>query len=164
LRSDRAKDGYRWTERHVMARGSTIVIVGRFIPGGRTVTTFACGTVGYPYRRFLPADTVAAVAWACYTALLGFIGGNSFRDALWQPLPDRTGPRLPARGWRRGVATPLSGLVEEVREVVALRVKRVDLLGRANNIINRGSQSIVWWRNGPLNPVLHCATRSSALA
>jgi membrane-associated protein len=86
LRSDRAKNGYRWTERHLMTRGATIVIVGRFIPGGRTVTTFACGTVGYPYRRFLPADTVAAVAWATYTALLGFIGGNSFRDALWQPL------------------------------------------------------------------------------
>ena len=86
LRSDRGKEGYRWAERHVMDRGATIVIVGRFIPGGRTVTTFACGTVGYPYRRFLPADTVAAVAWASYTALLGYIGGNTFRDALWQPL------------------------------------------------------------------------------
>jgi membrane-associated protein len=42
--------------------------------------------VSYPYRRFLLGDSVAAVAWAVYTAMLGFIGGNTFRDALWQPL------------------------------------------------------------------------------
>jgi hypothetical protein len=29
---------------------------------------------------------VAATAWAAYTGLLGFIGGNAFRDALWEPL------------------------------------------------------------------------------
>jgi membrane-associated protein len=62
------------------------VIVGRFIPAGRTATTFACGTVGYPYRRFVVVDAVAATSWAAYTAMLGFLGGNAFRDALWQPL------------------------------------------------------------------------------
>jgi membrane-associated protein len=48
-----------------------------FIPGGRAVTTFACGTVGFPYHHFLVADAAAALSWATYTALLGFIGGNS---------------------------------------------------------------------------------------
>jgi membrane protein DedA with SNARE-associated domain len=50
------------------------------------VTTFACGTARYPYRRFLVVDSCAALAWATYTALLGYVGGNTFRDALWQPL------------------------------------------------------------------------------
>jgi membrane-associated protein len=86
LKSDRAQDRYRWATRQIDIRAPTIIIVGRFIPAGRTVTTFACGTSGLAYRRFLPADTVAACAWAAYTALLGFAGGSAFRDALWQPL------------------------------------------------------------------------------
>jgi membrane-associated protein len=86
IRGKRAGELYRRAERQIRIRGGTIVLAGRFIPGGRTATTFACGTVDYPYRRFLPIDAVAATAWAAYTALLGYIGGNAFRDALWQPL------------------------------------------------------------------------------
>jgi len=86
LTSDRAKERYSWAEKQISERGATIVIIGRFIPAGRTVTTFACGTAGYSYRRFLPADAVAAISWAAYTSLLGYIGGETFRDALWQPL------------------------------------------------------------------------------
>ena len=86
LRSERAQERYRWAEQQIATRGSTIIIVGRFIPAGRTVTTFACGTTRLPYRRFLLADAVAALAWATYTALLGFVGGSAFRDALWEPL------------------------------------------------------------------------------
>lgn len=86
LHGERARRFYHRAREQISVRGVTIVIVGRFIPGGRSVTTFACGTASYPYRRFLVGDSVAAVAWATYTALLGFVGGNAFRDALWQPL------------------------------------------------------------------------------
>jgi membrane-associated protein len=86
LKSDRAQKRYRWAEQQIAIRGSTIIIVGRFIPAGRTVTTFACGTSKLPFRRFLIADSLAAFAWATYTALLGLVGGSTFRDALWEPL------------------------------------------------------------------------------
>jgi membrane protein DedA with SNARE-associated domain len=86
LKGDRATGRYRWAERQIAIRGPTIIVVGRFIPAGRTVTTFACGTSAMAYRRFLAADAVAAFAWATYTALLGYVGGSAFRDALWQPL------------------------------------------------------------------------------
>jgi membrane-associated protein len=86
IRSERSADLYRRAERQIAIRGGTIVLVGRFVPGGRTATTFACGTVEYPYRRFFLVDAAAATAWAAYAALLGFVGGNAFRDALWQPL------------------------------------------------------------------------------
>ena len=86
IRSERSAELYRRAERQIAIRGGTIVLVGRFVPGGRTATTFACGTVAYPYRRFFLVDAAAATAWAAYTALLGFVGGNAFRDALWQPL------------------------------------------------------------------------------
>jgi membrane-associated protein len=86
LTGERARSAYLSARRQISIRGATIIVVGRFIPAGRTATTFACGTVGMAYRRFLPADALAAAAWATYTALLGFAGGNAFRDELWRPL------------------------------------------------------------------------------
>lgn len=86
LHGERSRELYGWARRQIGIRGATIIVVGRFIPAGRTVTTFACGTTRFPYPRFLAADAVAACAWATYTALLGYAGGNQFRDALWQPL------------------------------------------------------------------------------
>lgn len=86
LRGERARGLYRAAERQLHERAATIVIVGRFIPAGRAATTFACGTVRLRWRRFAAADAVAALAWATYTAMLGFAGGNAFRDALWEPL------------------------------------------------------------------------------
>ena len=86
MRDERRRELYRGAQRQIATRAATIVIVGRFIPGGRAVTTFACGAAAYPYRRFFAVDAVAAVAWAAYAALLGFAGGRTFRDALWEPL------------------------------------------------------------------------------
>jgi membrane-associated protein len=86
VRGGRGRELYHWARRQIEVRGATIIFVGRFIPAGRTVTTFACGISSFPYRRFLLVDSLAALAWATYTALLGFIGGSQFRDALWQPL------------------------------------------------------------------------------
>lgn len=86
LSAGRGRRLYDWADRQLAVRGATVIIVGRFIPAGRTATTFACGAIGYRYRRFLAADTVAATAWATYTALLGYVGGNAFRDEFWLPL------------------------------------------------------------------------------
>ena len=86
LRGGRSAEIYRWAERQLETRGATVIVVGRFIPGGRAVTTFASGTVAYPYRRFVAVDAFAATAWASYTALLGYVGGEAFRDSLWKPL------------------------------------------------------------------------------
>jgi membrane-associated protein len=67
--------------------GIWIIIVARFIPGGRTATTYVAGTVGMPWRRrFLPADAVAAALWALYASGLGYVGGASFENNLWLPM------------------------------------------------------------------------------
>jgi membrane-associated protein len=86
LRGERGRELYERSKDLLSVRGPTIIVVGRFIPAGRTITVFACGTTSYPYRDFLAADSLAALAWATYTALLGYIGGNAFKDSLWQPL------------------------------------------------------------------------------
>jgi membrane-associated protein len=75
-----------WAEEALCRRGAILIGMGRFIPGGRTVTTFAAGTLEMPYRQFLAADAFAAALWALYVSMLGYLGGETFKDNLWLPL------------------------------------------------------------------------------
>jgi membrane protein DedA with SNARE-associated domain len=87
FRGEKSRKGFEWAERTLAERGMYLVIVARFIPGGRTATTFAAGYVhSFPWRRFLLADAVAATIWGCYTVLLGYLGGKAFEDAPWKGL------------------------------------------------------------------------------
>jgi membrane-associated protein len=76
----------KWAEEALCRRGAILIGVGRFIPGGRTVTTFAAGTLEMPYRQFLLADALAASLWALYVSMLGYLGGETFNENLWLPL------------------------------------------------------------------------------
>src|SRR5215217_8747932 len=53
---------------------ATIIVVARFVPGGRTATTFTAGTVRLAWPRFAAADAVGATLWAAYAAGLGYLG------------------------------------------------------------------------------------------
>jgi membrane-associated protein len=75
-----------WAERSLDRFGPQLIVVCRFIPGGRTAVTLTCGLTGYPRRRFLPATAVAAVIWALYAFLIGRIGGQAFEDNPWAGL------------------------------------------------------------------------------
>ena len=75
-----------WAEQALRRRGAVLIGVGRFIPGGRTATTFAAGTLEMPYRQFVVADAFAAAIWALYISMLGYLGGETFKDSLWLPL------------------------------------------------------------------------------
>jgi membrane-associated protein len=78
---ERARARLDWAERFLAERGSFLLVVARFIPGGRTATTFTAGLVRLPWqRRFAPYIAAAAVLWASYAALLGYLGGMVFRD------------------------------------------------------------------------------------
>jgi membrane-associated protein len=76
----------KWAEEALRRRGAILIGVGRFVPGGRTATTFAAGTLEMPYRQFLVADAFAAAVWATYLSLLGYLGGETFQDNLWLPI------------------------------------------------------------------------------
>jgi membrane-associated protein len=81
---ERARGRLDWAKRFLRQRGSYVLIIARFIPGGRTATTFTAGLVRLRWTtRFVPYIFVAAVLWAVYGALLGYVGGRLFRD---QPL------------------------------------------------------------------------------
>jgi membrane protein DedA with SNARE-associated domain len=81
---ERARERLDWAKRFLKERGSYVLVVARFIPGGRTATTFTSGVVRLPWMmRFAPYILVAAVLWAVYGAMLGYLGGRVFRD---QPI------------------------------------------------------------------------------
>lgn len=94
-----------WAEQALRRRGAILIGVGRFIPGGRTVTTFAAGTLEMPYRQFLAADAVAASLWALYVSMLGYLGGETFKESLWLPLASSFAAAMAVGGgfeiWRR---------------------------------------------------------------
>jgi membrane-associated protein len=87
LNSEKNRRRLAWGREQLHRHGGWIIVVARFIPGGRTATTYVAGTVGMPWRsRFLPADGLAAALWAVYSSALGYFGGATFKDNLWLPM------------------------------------------------------------------------------
>src|SRR5262249_13207747 len=78
---EKAKKRLQWAEDALDRRGAYIIVVARFIPGGRTAVTFSAGYIPtFPWRRFVVYDAVAAGIWASYAALLGYFGGKTFEN------------------------------------------------------------------------------------
>ncbi|MGH3011148.1 MAG: DedA family protein [Gaiellaceae bacterium] len=73
-----------WAHDQVERRGGYLIVIGRFIPGGRTAVTLSCGMLEMPWRRFIAFDVAAGLVWGTYAALLGYAGGTTFEDnPLW---------------------------------------------------------------------------------
>jgi membrane protein DedA with SNARE-associated domain len=100
----RRRAAFEWTGRALAKRGGLVIAAARYIPGGRTAATLTAGAVGYPWRRFVLFDAIAAASWGVYSGLIGFLGGATFRDD-------------PVKGLLLGfgVAAGITGLVEAVR-------------------------------------------------
>lgn len=67
-----------WAEAELERRGATLVIVSRFVPGGRTATMLTAGVTRMHVWRFVVFDLAAALLWAGYATALGAIGGVAF--------------------------------------------------------------------------------------
>jgi membrane-associated protein len=108
LRSPKWRPRVRQAEKKLRARSGTIIVVARFVPGGRTVTMLCAGLVGLSWRRFFAWDLLACVIWAGYATVIGWIGGRAFADEPLQGL-------LLAFG----LAAALTVLIESGRRLVA---------------------------------------------
>jgi membrane protein DedA with SNARE-associated domain len=79
LRPDsRTKRAYDRVGRMLDERGGLMLVVARYIPGGRTAATLTMGATGFPRRAFSRYDAIAAASWAVYSAGLGYLGGAAF--------------------------------------------------------------------------------------
>ncbi len=87
FRGEKAQRRFDWAERTLHERGGYIILIARFIPGGRTAITFSAGYIrSFPWRRFIVYDVIAAAAWASYASLLGYFGGKTFENHPWWGL------------------------------------------------------------------------------
>ena len=75
-----------WAERSLARFGTQLILVCRFIPGGRTAVTLTCGLTGYPRRRFVAATAAAGVVWALHAFFIGRLGGRAFESNPWAGL------------------------------------------------------------------------------
>ena len=81
FKGKKSRKAFEWAENQLEARGTYLIVIARFIPGGRTAVTFSAGYVhSFPWRRFIVADVVAGLIWGTYTVMLGYIGGKSFEN------------------------------------------------------------------------------------
>ena len=81
---ERAQKRLDWARKFLKERGSYVLVIARFIPGGRTATTFTSGLVHLRWlTQFFPYVVVAAIFWASFGALIGYLGGRTFED---QPI------------------------------------------------------------------------------
>jgi membrane-associated protein len=84
---EKAQKRLHWAQKTLDERGGYLIVVARFIPGGRTATTFTAGFVEtFPWHRFIRYDALAGAIWGAYTVLLGYFGGRTFAEQPWTGL------------------------------------------------------------------------------
>ena len=110
LSGEKGRNTQAWAERMLDRYGIRLLIVARFIPGGRTAVTLTAGLTGYDPRRFRLGVGIAAVIWTGYSFGIGVIGGRTFEDNT-----------LAALGLAFGVAAGVSLLVEAGRRLAGRR-------------------------------------------
>src|SRR5690348_7365672 len=113
FQSEKGRQRRDWAERSLERYGMPLIVVCRFIPGGRTAVMLSCGIVRYDRRRFIIATAIAGVIWASYSFFIGRLGGKAFESKPWAGLLLALGGTL-----------AVSGLIELVRRIRSRRAQR----------------------------------------
>jgi membrane-associated protein len=112
FRGEKGAQRLAWAEHSLERYGMPLIIVCRFIPGGRTAVMLCCGIVGYQRRRFVIGTAAAGLIWASYSFFIGRLGGRAFEDKPWAGL-------LLALG----LTLTVSAIIEAVRRLRARRAR-----------------------------------------
>lgn len=83
VRGRARKAAMRFT-RGLRRPGPMVILLCRFVPGGRMAACFQAGRVRYPVRLFLTYEGAAALLWATYGGLVGHIGGSALTQSAWR--------------------------------------------------------------------------------
>ena len=82
-RSKTRRAAVRFT-RGLRKPGPLVLLLCRFVPGGRMAAGYHAGSSGYPIRLFVLYDGLAAAGWASYGGLVGHIGGTAVTQSAWR--------------------------------------------------------------------------------
>ncbi|MEV7227934.1 DedA family protein [Polymorphospora sp. NPDC051019] len=66
--------------------GPLVILICRFVPGGRMAACFHAGRARYPARLFVTYDAAAALGWAAYGGFVGHVGGSALTQSAWRLL------------------------------------------------------------------------------
>jgi membrane-associated protein len=64
--------------------GPLVLLLCRFVPGGRMAAGYHAGRSGYPIKLFVMYDGAAALGWASYGGLVGHVGGTAITQSAWR--------------------------------------------------------------------------------
>jgi len=64
--------------------GPLVLLLCRFVPGGRMAAGYHAGRSGYPTKLFVSYDGAAALGWATYGGLVGHVGGTAITQSAWR--------------------------------------------------------------------------------
>ena len=89
---DESSGEHRGTAKRAAARftrglrkpGPLVLLLCRFVPGGRMAAGYQAGRTDYPNRLFGAYDGAAAVSWAAYGGLVGHVGGTALTQSAWR--------------------------------------------------------------------------------
>ncbi len=112
----KTKRTYDRVGRMLDERGGLVIVVARYIPGGRTAATLTTGATGFPRPSFTRFAVIAAVTWAIYSAGLGYVGGVAFE-------------REPLKGVVLGLGLAI-GITAAHEAIRASRLRRRDARSR----------------------------------
>lgn len=140
--SARRRRAHDWAQQALRDRGGQVILVGRFLPGGRTATSLAAGALGYEPRRFRVFAGAAALAWGTYSSMVGYLGGVAFKQ-------------YPLRGMLVGLA--IGAVLTVLIEVVRRARQRVQASMRA------GQEYTSTTRANPRSTSASSSTGSSSL-
>lgn len=68
-----------WSREMLYRRGSTIIIVGRFIPIARIAINLMAGAVGFGRKRFMLVVLISSALWSIYNVVIGAFAGQWFQ-------------------------------------------------------------------------------------
>ncbi len=132
--------------------GMPAVILGRFVPGGRTAVAVGTGLTGMSPQRLLASSTVGSVLWALFIVVLGRLGASVTTNpvaqvaiglglALTFGLVASIARRLIRR--RRTAVAPADRPALPAAVPVVVRRRRQSVAGKAL-MTNRKMSSAVW--------------------
>jgi membrane protein DedA with SNARE-associated domain len=110
-----------------------VILLCRFVPGGRMAACFSAGRSRYPYRLFLLYEGLAALGWATYGGLVGHLGGTALTESAWRlaVIAAVAAAGFAAAGWAMTVLGARRAAVPEPAVPVVV-VARPDTPGRTD--------------------------------
>jgi membrane-associated protein len=75
-----------WARARQRAWGPSLIVGGRFIPGGTTAVGLSAGAVGYPLRSFALLAALGASIWTAYGLALAYLGRAILPGGGWAPV------------------------------------------------------------------------------